>query len=316
MKQNRKIITAVIVGVLILAFAGGAWASLPVLKYGSRGAQVSQVQQLLKDWGYYHMGVDGIFGNGTREAVKYFQQKNGLYVDGIVGKNTYGALGIVESGTGASSRGTDGRVLELSRYLHRGSIGNDVAVLQNILTAKGYYHGGVDGVFGSGTLAAVKAFQAAMGLYVDGIVGPSTAAKLNAAAPVELIDWFDIDPIFPRRGTATVTDVDTGITFNIYRMGGHLHADIEPLTAADTALMKQAYGGVWSWERRAIIVTVGGRRIAASMNGMPHGQQHIYDNDMDGQVCIHFLNSRTHGGDNVDGAHQAMVQKAYNSQWQ
>ena len=190
-----------------------------------------------------------------------------------------------------------------------------MAALQSILDAKGY-HLSSDGIFGSGTQAAVKSFQAACGIYADGIVGPATIAKLNAAQPVELIDWANIDAIFPRYTTATVTDVDTGITYTVYRMGGYSHADVEPLTAADTAKMLSTYGGAWSWERRAVIVTVNGRRIAASTNGMPHGQQTIYNNNMDGQVCIHFLNSHTHGSDNWDPAHQAMVQKAYNSQWQ
>lgn len=313
MKHRSKLAAAIVAGLLILSISGGAWAALPVLKIGSRGTMVSQVQQLLKDWGYYHMSVDGIFGSGTQAAVRYFQQKNRLAVDGIVGKNTYAALGIVES-SGTSSRGADSRTLTLSRNLRYGMSGSDVATLQTILKAKGFYKLGIDGVFGNGTLAAVKAFQSAMGLTADGIVGPSTAARLSAPVGVELLDWSAADKVFPRGSYATVTDVDTGITFQVYRMGGHLHADVEPVTANDTALMKQAYGGAWSWVRRAVIVQVNGRRIAASMNGMPHGQQTIYNNNMDGQVCIHFLNSHTHGTNNVDSAHQAMVQKAYNSQ--
>ena len=315
MRYRRKFITAVVVAILIMAISGGAWASLPVLKYGSRGTGVSQVQQLLKDWYYYDMAVDGIFGKGTQAAVTYFQQKNGLYADGIVGKNTYAALGISGSTPASGSRGSSDRGLTFTRYLQLGSRGDDVAILQSILDNKGY-HLTADGIFGSGTKAAVESFQAASGIYADGVVGPNTIAKLNAARPVELIDWADIDTIFPRYTTALVTDVDTGISYTVYRMGGHEHADVEPLTAADTAKMLKSCGGTWSWARRAIIVTVNGHRIAASTNGMPHGQQTIYNNNMNGQVCIHFLNSRTHGSDNLDSAHQAMVQKAYNSQWQ
>ena len=51
--------------------------------------------------------------------------------------------------------------------------------------------------------------------------------------------------------------------------------------------MKEIYGE-WSWERRAIIVVVGGRRIAASMAGMPHGAGLIKDNDFPGHFCVHF----------------------------
>ena len=55
-------------------------------KYGSRGEEVRQIQTKLKRWGYYKGNVDGIFGSGTLEAVKWFQRKNGLQVDGIAGK--------------------------------------------------------------------------------------------------------------------------------------------------------------------------------------------------------------------------------------
>ena len=63
-------------------------------KYGSRGDEVRQIQEKLKRWGYYNGNVDGIFGSQTLEAVKYFQRKNGLTVDGIAGPATLKAMGI------------------------------------------------------------------------------------------------------------------------------------------------------------------------------------------------------------------------------
>ena len=57
-------------------------------KYGSRGSEVTQIQTKLKRWGYYSGNVDGIYGSQTVAAVKKFQKKNGLTVDGIAGKNT------------------------------------------------------------------------------------------------------------------------------------------------------------------------------------------------------------------------------------
>lgn len=57
-------------------------------------SQIRTVQTKLKRWGYYTGTVDGIFGNLTRKAVRYFQSKNGLVVDGIVGKKTAAAMGI------------------------------------------------------------------------------------------------------------------------------------------------------------------------------------------------------------------------------
>ena len=76
--------------------------SAAVLKQGSRGAEVKKVQTKLKNWGYYKGAVDGIFGSQTKEAVKYFQRKNKLVVDGIVGPATLKALGM-SSGTSSSS---------------------------------------------------------------------------------------------------------------------------------------------------------------------------------------------------------------------
>ncbi len=68
-----------------------------VVRQGSRGSEVKQVQQKLKRWGYYTGSVDGIFGSGTKKAVISFQKKNGLTADGIVGAATYKALGMMDS---------------------------------------------------------------------------------------------------------------------------------------------------------------------------------------------------------------------------
>lgn len=68
-----------------------------VLRQGSKGGEVKEVQRRLKNWGYYSGAVDGIFGSGTKKAVIAFQKKNGLTADGIVGKATYAALGMNDS---------------------------------------------------------------------------------------------------------------------------------------------------------------------------------------------------------------------------
>ncbi len=72
-------------------------------KYGSRGQEVRTIQQKLKNWGYYDGEVDGIFGSKTQAAVKAFQRKNGLTVDGIAGPNTLRAMGIASSSSSSSS---------------------------------------------------------------------------------------------------------------------------------------------------------------------------------------------------------------------
>ena len=76
---------------------------LALSKYGSRGAEVTQIQTKLKRWGYYKGNIDGIYGSQTVAAVKLFQKKNGLVVDGIAGKNTLAAMGIFSSSSSSSS---------------------------------------------------------------------------------------------------------------------------------------------------------------------------------------------------------------------
>lgn len=68
-----------------------------VLRQGSTGGEVKEIQRRLKEWGYYSGQVDGIYGKATAEAVKYFQQKNGLNADGVAGMATYAALGMNDS---------------------------------------------------------------------------------------------------------------------------------------------------------------------------------------------------------------------------
>ncbi len=72
-------------------------------KYGSRGEEVRTIQTKLKRWGYYNGNIDGIYGSQTLAAVKWFQQKNGLTVDGIAGTKTLQAMGIYNSSGNSSS---------------------------------------------------------------------------------------------------------------------------------------------------------------------------------------------------------------------
>ena len=72
-------------------------------KYGSRGEEVRTIQTKLKRWGYYDGNIDGIYGSGTLAAVKKFQQKNGLTVDGIAGTKTLQAMGIYSSSSSSSN---------------------------------------------------------------------------------------------------------------------------------------------------------------------------------------------------------------------
>lgn len=111
--MKKALITSIAAAILATAAGAGAVigttgqtaqesASFPVvqtavLKQGSRGGEVKEVQRRLKAWGYYKGNVDGVYGAQTIEAVKAFQRKNGLTPDGIAGKSTFAALGMNES---------------------------------------------------------------------------------------------------------------------------------------------------------------------------------------------------------------------------
>jgi len=91
-----KISVIILLNILIisLVFSGGSDA---LSKMGSTGSEVRQIQTRLKKWGYYKGSVDGIFGTQTKNAVMYFQRKNGLAVDGVAGPATLRAMGISSS---------------------------------------------------------------------------------------------------------------------------------------------------------------------------------------------------------------------------
>ena len=92
------------VNIAVISLAQQAQAT--TYRQGSTGEQVRIIQTKLKNWGYYDGAVDGIFGSGTAEAVRYFQRKNGLTADGIVGPATLKALGMSTGGGGSGQEST------------------------------------------------------------------------------------------------------------------------------------------------------------------------------------------------------------------
>lgn len=141
-------------------------------KFGSTGQEVIQIQKKLKNWGYYFGDVDGIFGTQTQNAVKLFQQKNGLSVDGIAGLQTLRAMGI-------SSATSDYSDTVSTIPIKYGAKGNDVKAVQSKLRNLGFYNGTIDGIFGTETKKAVTLFQKSKGLNQDGIVGSLTVSALG-----------------------------------------------------------------------------------------------------------------------------------------
>jgi hypothetical protein len=227
-----------------------------------------------------------------------------------------------------------------------------VKALQIDLKSLGFFTTTPTEYFSRITKSSVMKFQAKYHLSADGEVGPQTyniidkllvknksiSSRSGEINREILVPWFnDAENIFYIGAIAKVVDIDTGLSFNVKRTYGYNHADCETLTSDDTTIMKKIFGGQWNWERRAIIVIVNGRKMAASMAGMPHAGREdlpgdiwvndwrtegygpgynldkIKGNDMAGHFDIHFLGSKTHGTNKVDDAHQAMIMKAAKS---
>lgn len=231
------------------------------------------------------------------------------------------------------------------RTLEIGSSGEDVRRLQQELSRIGYLEAAyISGTFDTPTGTAVRAYQKAVGLFVDGIAGDRTQHKLFNTVPeetyepgtggtvsptlypVEKVDWVtgDISTFWSRGETAILTDVRTKISFRVKRHEGGLHADVEPLTAADTAAMCRVYGVNNAqeileknlYQRRPVWISLKGRSFAASIYGVPHNYpagDKIPDNNFNGQFCVHFLNSKIHSSGRVDSDHQKAIEEAYNA---
>lgn len=156
------------------------------LRRGSTGNSVQQLQFWLQQLSEFDpslpdLTVDGVFGSGTEAAVKAFQKKYGLLDDGVVGRMTWDAIYAqylsLQNDVNQSANGYPGTPLR------NGSRGDSVRKVQFWLriVASNYSSitaPAVDGIFGSGTEAAVRAFQREFGLTADGVVGPATWQKM------------------------------------------------------------------------------------------------------------------------------------------
>ena len=151
------------------------------LHLGDKGEDVIQLQKDLIELGYNldPWGADGDFGKDTDKAVRAFQKKSNLDVDGWVGKNTYAAI---EKALAEKRKPAPAPAPALVEF-QLGSQGTEVIELQKKLLKLGYDLSpwGADGDFGQKTNAAVRAFQKDNNLDVDGIVGPNTLAALDKA---------------------------------------------------------------------------------------------------------------------------------------
>ena len=287
------------------------------LRKGATGSAVKDLQTKLKKLGFYNASIDGDYGDTTVAAVKAFQKKYNLTADGVAGSETLKKLD-------SAYKNADSNTSTDDDSLRKGATGTAVKTLQTNLKKLGFYTAYVDGSFGATTESAVKAFQKKYGLTADGVAGSATLKKIESAVAsassgkitTERLDWFNGGKnVIPNGAVFQIKDVSTGLIFSVRRQSGGNHMDAEPLTAEDTAILKKINGGTFSWRRRAVLVKYNGHVYAASIYSEPHGTNTILDNNFDGQFCLHFYGSKTHGTDRVDADHQKCVEQAMKATW-
>ena len=305
------------VSVTKTASSSSSSSSATRLEKGSTGSAVKDLQTKLKKLGYYDAYVDGDYGDTTVAAVKAFQKKYNLTADGVAGSETLKKLD-------SAYKNADSNTSTDDDSLRKGATGTAVKTLQTNLKKLGFYTAYVDGSFGATTESAVKAFQRKYGLTADGVAGSATLKKIESAVAsassgkitTERLDWFNGGKyVIPNGAVFQIKDVSTGLIFSARRQSGGNHMDAEPLTAEDTAILKKINGGTFSWRRRAVLVKYNGHVYAASIYSEPHGTNTILDNNFDGQFCLHFYGSKTHGTDRVDADHQKCVEQAMKATW-
>lgn len=152
-----------------------------ILKLGDSGKEVLFLQKRLLALNYQGLTADGKFGKATENALKLFQMKNGLKVDG---KARVGTLERIYSDKAVPNGGGAGQGTDNPKSLRLGDSGREVLLLQKRLKELNYPIDKIDGVFGKGTESAVKLFQANNRLYQDGVVGGKTREILNSSNAV------------------------------------------------------------------------------------------------------------------------------------
>ncbi len=189
---------------------GGSYTRL---KNGDKGDDVAKLQQRLIELGYLSGNVDGYFGAGTENAVKAFEAAYGITPTGIASPTLQSYLF-----ANTAKQNPYGDVAVSYSSLEDGDTGESVRRLQNRLIELGYLRGSADGVFGSGTENAVKAFQAALGLRKTGVASAALQSQLfSEDAPVNASSVSPTTVNKPAYVSAEKT--------NVYNMAG----DVSPV---------------------------------------------------------------------------------------
>lgn len=168
----KKIVTSLtIMGTLLSApIVSNAALGDQTLRSGMNHSDVKELQQVLKQKGYFKQNTTTYFGSVTKQALINFQKANSLAADGIAGTATFKVLNKTNS---------------TNKLLKQGMQGPEVQQVQQLLKQKGYFKQNTTTYFGSITRQAVISFQKNNGLVADGVVGSSTWGKLvsTSSAP-------------------------------------------------------------------------------------------------------------------------------------
>ena len=157
------------------------------IKYGMRGADVEELQNILIALGYMSGTADGVAGSATVEAIRSFQSTHGLNADGVCGESTFDAINAEAEAfmAGETEVANENKNIPnentavIGSVIKFGMTGEGVADLQRKLIDRGFLNGQADGICGNATVEAIRKFQSTVGLESDGIAGVATLSRLN-----------------------------------------------------------------------------------------------------------------------------------------
>jgi LysM repeat protein len=165
-----------------------------------------------------------------------------------------------------------------------------------------YNYMGVNDWFNEGQKIAINGYAPRNYAVTPGM--DSTPTKYG-----NQVDWFrDGQYLLRRNDVFTIVDFSTRKQFTVKVLGGFDHADIEPLTSSDTAVMKIIFSD-WNWTPRPVVIFKNGMNIAGSLSGMPHSFDTTPNNGVIGHFDLYLKNSLPHGG----SVSQSYVQQHYNN---
>ncbi|OQB23303.1 MAG: hypothetical protein BWY11_01907 [Firmicutes bacterium ADurb.Bin182] len=218
------------------------------------------------------------------------------------------------------------------------STGEMVVRIQLRLRELGYFNFKPTGNFANMTQKSTIKFQrlqqdsSGAAIMADGTVGEQTKsilfsmvakrAPIDASIPFgkplqgtpektgKLVPWNEVKSMLQINSDYTITDFNTGKSWNMAFTGGENHAEMECKNALDAAEYKKAFGNEYNYSKRPVLVEINGTHIAASLQGFPHGEDTVSGNDMDGHACLFFEGSLSHVSSLPDVEHMNHIYTA------